>query len=269
MTVQVGIAGLGTIGAKVAQRLVADPIPGLALTAVAVRDAAAARNKLAAMDAHAVAAVSAADLPGLTQVIVECVPAAAYDSVMRPALEAGRTVITVSCGALLSGPDYVDLARRHGGRIVVPSGAILGLDAIAAAAEGELRSVRLVTRKPPKSLKTAQSLVDRGLDVMALTDPVQVFSGTAAEAIRGFPANINVGVALSLAGLGPDRTLVEIWADPGVDRNTHRVEVEADSASFSMEIRNVPSEENPGTGRITPLSVIATLRRLVAPLAMG
>ena len=96
-----------------------------------------------------------------------------------------------------------------------------------------------------------------------------VFSGSAREAARGFPANVNVAAALALAGIGPDRTAIDIWADPAVDRNIHRIEVEADAASFSMEIRNVPSLENPRTGRLTPLSVIALLQKLTSPLAIG
>jgi aspartate dehydrogenase len=97
---------------------------------------------------------------------------------------------------------------------------------------------------------------------------LKIFDGTAREAAKGFPANLNVAVALSLAGIGADRTRVEIWADPTVTRNTHRIEVDSDSARFSMGIENIPSE-NPKTGRITALSVIACLRKLRAPLRIG
>ena len=98
---------------------------------------------------------------------------------------------------------------------------------------------------------------------------MRVFHGTAREGAAGFPANVNVAAALGLAGIGPDRTTLEIWADPALDRNTHHIEVEADSARFSLSIENVPSEENPGTGKITALSVVAALRALTAPLKVG
>ena len=78
-----------------------------------------------------------------------------------------------------------------------------------------------------------------------------------------------MAAALSLAGIGPDRTELEIWADPALTRNTHRIRVEADSAEFEMQIENLPSAENPRTGKITALSVIATLRGLTAPLRVG
>ena len=97
----------------------------------------------------------------------------------------------------------------------------------------------------------------------------QIVSNSAREGARGFPANVNVAAALSLAGVGPDRTRLEIWADPTVERNTHRIVVEADSASFQMTIENVPSEENPRTGKITALSIIAALRSLTATLKVG
>ena len=96
-----------------------------------------------------------------------------------------------------------------------------------------------------------------------------LFSGSAREAARGFPANLNVAAALALAGIGPDRTMVEIVADPAVEHNTHTIEVKSDSSDLTMTIRNTPSEENPRTGKITALSVIAALERLTAPLTVG
>jgi aspartate dehydrogenase len=102
-----------------------------------------------------------------------------------------------------------------------------------------------------------------------LTEPRRVFSGTAREAARGFPANVNVAAALALAGIGPDRTTVEIWADPTITRNIHRIEVEAAAACLSMQVENVPSDDNPRTGRLTALSVIAALKKLSSPLAIG
>ena len=138
-----------------------------------------------------------------------------------------------------------------------------------AAAEGSIETVTLVTRKPPRGLAGAPYLEEHGISLDNLTEPLRVFAGSARDGAKGFPANVNVGAALSLAGIGPDRTRLEIWADPGVTRNVHRIEVEADSARFSMTIENIPSDENPRTGKITALSVIACLRGLVAPLKAG
>jgi len=140
---------------------------------------------------------------------------------------------------------------------------------VRAAAEGEIASVTLETRKPPRGLAGAPYLVENDISVERLNAAKKVFEGNAREAAKGFPANVNVAAALSLAGIGPDRTTVQIWADPEVTRNTHTIRVEADSARFTMTIENIPTEENPKTGKITALSVIATLRRLTAPLTAG
>jgi aspartate dehydrogenase len=209
-----------------------------------------------------------ADLIERAEVVVECVPAAAFRGVAEPALGAGRILVTVSAAALLDSEDLVQLAARTGGRIVLVTGALLGLDAVRAAAQGEMRAVRMVSRKPPRGLRGAPYLVARNIDVESVTTATKVFEGSARDGARGFPANVNVAAALSLAGIGPDATTLEIWADPAVTRNTHTIEVEADSARFTMTIENIPSE-NPKTGRITPLSVIAALRDLVAPLRVG
>jgi aspartate dehydrogenase len=202
-------------------------------------------------------------------IVVECAPAVLLRDIAEPALAAGRTLIVLSCGALLENFDLVDVARRGGGRILVPTGALLGLDAVQAAAVGEISRIHMVTRKPPAGLEGAPYLVQHGITVTGIATRRCVFTGSAREAARGFPANVNVAAALALAGVGPDRTTVEIWADPEIDRNIHRIEVEADAAKVSLQIENVPSAENPKTGRLTPLSVIALLRKMSSPLAIG
>jgi aspartate dehydrogenase len=163
----------------------------------------------------------------------------------------------------------VKRARQTGARIIVPTGALLGLDAVRAVAEGRIDSVTIETRKPPTGLIGAPYLEKHGIDMMDVTMPVRVFAGNARDAAAGFPANVNVAAALALAGIGPVRTRVEIWADPGLTRNVHIIRVEAEAARFTMRIENVPSDDNPRTGKITPLSVLACLRGLVSPLKVG
>ena len=127
----------------------------------------------------------------------------------------------------------------------------------------------MVTRKPPMSLVGAPYLAEHDIDVMSIENATRIFNGTAAEGAVGFPSNVNVAAAVGLAGIGADSTKLEIWADPGIDRNTHTIIVDADSARFEMKIENVPSEENPGTGKITALSVLAALRAENAVMRIG
>jgi aspartate dehydrogenase len=263
---RVAIAGLGAIGRTLAHKL-NDGIPGLELTCVAAGNRAKAEAWLKAANI-ACPVVGFDDFPKYADLAVECAPAAVLDQICRPMLTAGKSVMVLSVGALLPRPELTELARAKGGRIIVPTGALIGLDAVAAAAEGKIDSVRMTTRKPPAGLKGAPYLERHGISVEGLTEAKRVFSGTAREAAEGFPANLNVVAALSLAGIGPDRTMIDIWADPAVTRNCHNIDVVADSASFSMSIENIPSE-NPKTGRIVALSVLATLRKMNAPLRVG
>jgi aspartate dehydrogenase len=268
MTLRVAIGGFGAIGKVVAAAL-DDGIEGLSLAAVSARDTARAAAAMAGFAAPA-PVVPLDRLWEDADIVIECAPAKHLRDLAEPALANGRTLVTLSCGALLDNFDLVELARRHGGRILVPTGALLALDAVQAAAlGGGIRSVQMITRKPPSGLEGAPYLVENQIRVTGLTEAKRVFSGSAREAARGFPANVNVAAALALAGIGPDRTMIDIWADPAVDRNIHRIEVEADAARFSFQIENVPSLENPKTGRMTPLSVIALLKKLTSPLAIG
>jgi aspartate dehydrogenase len=260
------LAGLGAVGLEVARRIEAG-ISGLVLTAVSVRDAQKARCNLPRIGAGIpVLAVEA--LAQSCDVVVECLPPALFCTVASATIERGRLFMPLSVGQLLENWNLVARAKQTGARILVPTGGLIGLDAVRAAAEGTVRSVTMITRKPPNGLEGAPYLVERGISLANLKEPRKVFDGTARDGARGFPANVNVAAALSLAGIGADRTRLEIWADPALDRNTHRIEVDADSAQFSMSIANVPSE-NPRTGRIVALSTVAALRGLVSELKVG
>jgi aspartate dehydrogenase len=265
-SIRIAIAGLGAIGRKVAREL-ANGIPGLALSGIATGDKAKAQ---AWLDSEGITCllISLNELPDYADLALECAPAAILGDICLPMLNAGKRVMVLSASALLPRPDLAEIARARGGQIIVPTGALLGLDAVTAAAEGRIESVQMITRKPPNGLAGAPYLIDNKISVEGLTSALRVFKGTARDAAAAFPANVNVVAALSLAGIGPDRTVIEIWADPGVSRNCHEIRVESDSARFTMSIENIPSE-NPKTGRITALSVIAALRKLTTPLRVG
>jgi aspartate dehydrogenase len=263
---RVAIAGLGPIGSRVATALDSG-IKGLELVAVSAASIDKHRgwlNKLSKVPAF----VPIEALADIADIVIECAPSRLVRAIVAPVVSRGKIAVVLSVGALLENEDLIALASDNGGQIVVPTGALIGLDAVTAAAVGTIRSVRMITRKPVGGLAGAPYLVEHKIDIEGITAPLKVFEGTARQAAKGFPANLNVAVALSLAGVGADRTMVEIWADPAVTRNIHRIEVEADSARFSMAIENVPSE-NPRTGLITALSVIACLRKLHAPLRIG
>lgn len=264
--VRVAIAGLGALGRPIALSL-SEGLPGYRLAAVSARNRDRAAEFLSAHGID-VPVVSLAGLEPYADIVIDCTPAACLPEVALPVLKAGKEVIVLSAGALLDEPGLIALAEENGGTITVPTGALLGLDAVTAAAEGRIHSVRIVSAKPPAGLAGAPHLGSSGLRLEDIKERQQLFAGTAREAARGFPANLNVAVALALAGIGPDRTEVEVWVDPGLSRNTHVIELDSDSARLVMQIENIPTG-NPRTGRITAQSVISLLRKRTAPLRVG
>jgi aspartate dehydrogenase len=263
---RVGIVGLGSVGKAVAAFLDRGE-RGFELVAVSAKNLEGARQFAASLAAP-VRVVPAAEITDLVDIVVECAPAAIFHEVAGPVIAQGKTLVALSSGALLDSWELVEAAQRSGAAILVPTGALLGLDAVQAAALGRIDSVAMTTRKPPIGLKGAPYLIERGIDVDDVSEPIKVFSGSARDAALGFPANLNVAVALSLAGIGPDRTRLDIWADPTVVRNTHTIDVVSDSALFTMTIENIPTA-NPKTGIITALSVMALLRKQTSALRIG
>ncbi len=179
-------------------------------------------------------------------------------------LASGIDLVVVSVG-ILAVPeverDLIAAAQEGGSQIRVASGAIGALDALAAASIGGIDRVTHTTRKPARTLI--------GDEANGMTTAKDVFNGPAREAALRFPESVNVTAAVSLAGIGFDRTMVLVIADPAVDRNVHQVEAEGDFGLLRFEIRNVPSESNPKTGRIVAMSIISTLRQATIPLSIG
>src|SRR5438045_706319 len=168
MTQRVAIAGFGAIGKVVAEALDSG-IDRLALAAVSARDTARAERAMADFT-RKVPVLPLRQLWEEADIVVECAPAAVLREIAEPALAQGRTLVVLSCGALLDNFDLVDLARRQGGRILVPTGALLGLDAVQAAAVGNIDRVHMITRKPPNGLDGAPYLIEHNIAVAGLAE---------------------------------------------------------------------------------------------------
>jgi aspartate dehydrogenase len=248
-TKRIGIVGLGAIGQPLCRALDRG-IPGVTLAGATARDRARGEAFLKALGRPA----PFLELPALiaaSDVVVEASTQAHLEQFAPDVLKAGK-----------------DLAAANGGRIHVPSGAIVGLDGIKGARAGAVSSVTLEMRKPPRGLAGAPYIEARGIDLDAIKEETLIFDGPATEACPAFPANVNILAALSLAGIGPDLTRLKLYAVPGLARNTHRVTAEGEFGRFSIEIANVPSE-NPRTGKLSYLSTIALLREFGATLRVG
>jgi len=265
----VGIAGFGTVGQEVARRICAGDLPGARLVAVSARDLARARRNASSL-APAPLVVPLSELAGHAEVIVEAATAEAFPDIARAVLSAGRRLVTVSVGGVPNCPDMLEIAEKNGGQVRIASGALPGLDAIRAAAEGTISSVRLRTLLKPESLASEPYIRARGFDFTSPPpQPVKVFEGSAREAAASFPRHFNVAITLSLGGIGFDRTQIEVWCDGTIPGAQHQVDVDASDVSLTLISRNYPSKTNPKTSRMVAPSIMAALRTMVVPLHVG
>ena len=266
---RVAIAGLGNVGGTVAPRLAAGEIPQIRLTAICGKDPEKARLFSERLEPRP-KVVALAELPEHADTIVECATYDAFAEIARVALEAGKTLVAVSVGALGANLDLIELAEKHRGVIRVSSGALPGLDLIRGAKEGGITGAKLISRMRPEALAKEDYVIAKGFDFSTPpAEPVHVFSGTAREASAAFPRHFNVATTLSLAGAGLDQTIIELWADDGIPGVIHRVEVESDVVNLELVSHNRPSPTNKSTAAVVAPSVMATLRSMVSALHLG
>ena len=267
---RVGLAGFGNVGRRVARALLAGQVEGVQLVAITARDLEKARAAAAAI-APSLRVVKLDELPALCDVVAECASSASFPEIARTVVTAGKDLLCVSAGGFLAIPDLAQLAQKHGARVQIASGAMPGLDILRCAAEGKIVKVHNKTRIPPKSLANEPYVLEQGFDFRETppSEPVKVFHGTAREAAKHFPRHLNVAVSLSLAGIGFERTTMELWLDPTISGAIHCLEVESEDVGLTLISRNIPSPDNPKTSRIVAPSVLAALRRRVATIGVG
>ncbi len=187
-------------------------------------------------------------------------------------LKASKDVLTMSVGAFSDASfreEIKALASEKGRRVFIPSGAIAGLDGVKGGAVVQLSEVTLTTTKHPKALAGAPYVTEKKIDLSAVKKPTEIYSGRAEEACRYFPANVNVAAALSLAGIGFQKTKVRIIADPSSSVNIHEIEVKGDFGSMKVRMENAPSPTNPKTSYMAALSAIRKLQELSSPISVG
>jgi aspartate dehydrogenase len=262
----IGIVGCGAIGQAIlreadAGRLLA-PVAGF--TSRTPESAKAFLSTLKAPPPY----LDRTDLIERSDLVIEAAGGQVVPQLANEVFAAGKDLLVISIGALLDHPELFDRARESGCRLILPSGAIAGLDGIRAACAGPVDYVRLTSRKPPRALQGAPFLQEHGISLEGLSKERLLFKGPAREAVRGFPDNLNVSAALSLAGIGPDRTEVSITVVPWLERNCHEIEVAGQFGFLRVNIENIPSE-NPKTGRLTALSMVRAIQNEIDPVRIG
>jgi aspartate dehydrogenase len=255
--VRIGIVGCGTIGSSLARAIQDGRIPAV-LAGLSSRTRSRA-EALAASLRPVPPVLSLRELVQSSDLVAEAATIDAVADIVPACLAEKRDVFVVSVGGLLGREEWFRRATAQGSRILVPSGAIAGLDGVRAAALGRVDSVTITTRKPPRGLAGAPYVVEHKIDLDGFTEETLIFEGSAREACQGFPSNVNVSAALSLAGIGPERTRVRIFVSPAGRFNQHRIDVRGEFGRLAVEIENVPSATNPRTGILSMYSSIAML----------
>jgi aspartate dehydrogenase len=266
---KIGIVGCGTIGSELARKVVSDFSDASELVALCDIDNDAANRLIAELDCGAVVC-SMDELVEKSDLVIEAAGGKVSADVAIKSLTNGRDVLIMSVGGLLERwSDIMEAARKSSARLIVPSGALSGLDAVKAAAAAGIDSARLTTRKPPRGLTGAPFIVENNIDLDAIEEEQVIFEGTTLDAVKGFPKNINVAAALSLAGIGPEKTMVRIMTSPEYTTNSHEIEVTGAFGRLVCRTENVPSPTNPKTSYLAVLSPIATLKTILYPVRIG
>ncbi len=204
--------------------------------------------------------------------VIEAASQAAVRQYSLDVIKSGKNLMIVSVGALADDKLLENLrseARRRDKRIYIPSGAILGMDGVKSSALAGIQAATLTTRKPPAAFQGNEYLQRKGVKLADLKRPKVIFDGTAREAVKAFPASVNVAATLSLAGIGFDRTKVRIVADPAIAINIHEIKIKGKSGELITESRNVPFPEVPRTSYLAALSAIRTLKNLSETVHVG
>lgn len=181
------------------------------------------------------------------------------------ALSAGVDVLIMSVGVFQDEEfqdDAFRLAKRKGAKIYLPSGAIGGIDALCSASIETLEEVTLTTTKPPSAFGPSPYLESKGIRAADLRERTELFNGSAREAVKHFPQNINVAATISLAGIGFEKTRIRIVCDPQVHTNEHHLKARGKFGELDVVVRNVPSPRNPKTSYLAALSAISAIRKI-------
>lgn len=204
--------------------------------------------------------------------VIEAASQEAVRQYSTKVLNENKDLMVMSTGALLDEnllEQISKLARLKKKKVYLPSGAIVGLDNIKSAAMGEIYEITLTTKKPPKSFEGVKLLEEKKIDLPSLEEPLVLYEGTAREAVKLFPRNVNVAASLSLAGVGADKTKVRIIADPRVRKISHEIHVKGEFGELITKTTNKPFPGNPKTSYIAALSAIATLKKIAGNIVIG
>ena len=250
--IKIGIAGMGAIGSAAARALLKG-IDGFELTYACDIEPPDEFSDLSFVDF--------ATLAQQCDLIIEALPPDVVPTLTEHVFAHNKNLILVSSSALLIHPEILTQHERSNSRILVPTGALAGLDGVSSLKQMGIKSARIASTKPPQGYKDAPYVIEHDIDLDSITEKTKIFSGYAIEAAKAFPANVNVAATLSLAGIGAEKTWVEVWADPAANGNSHAIEVIGGYSQITATVTNTPDPANPKSSMLAAQSVVSLLKK--------
>ncbi|PTD94479.1 aspartate dehydrogenase [archaeon SCG-AAA382B04] len=262
----VGLVGCGNIGKIIAHSICKGEIDA---SLIAITDKHKKKAKKLKSELKCTPKINEIDsLVKKSELVIEAASIKAVEEVAKKALQNNCEVMLMSVGALADEnlkKEIEKLARKNDLNIYLPSGAICGLDGIKSASSAKLNEVKITTKKPTESLEGAPG----AKGIKKIKKQKTIFEGNAKEAIELFPKNVNVSTALSLAGIGTQKTKVEIIANPNLEENIHEISAKGEFGELKTVVKNIPSPQNPKTSYLAALSAISTLKKIISPIKVG
>jgi aspartate dehydrogenase len=267
---KIGIIGCGAIGTEIC-RAIDKGIIDAELVAIYDRSIENCETLISSL-MEKPAILSLDELIERADIVVECASQSAVREIGLAVLEKGKDLMVLSIGAFLQ-PGLLDIfkknAKENNCRIYLPSGAIAGLDGLNSASIAAISKVMLSTTKNPAGLKGAPFIVENNIDLDSFRERNMLFEGSPQDAVRAFPANVNVAASVTLAAAGAKDIKIRVFVDPKATRNIHELIVEGAFGKFTTKVENVPSPDNPRTSHLAALSAIATLKKITDPVQIG
>jgi aspartate dehydrogenase len=268
---KIGIVGCGAIGTSLAKEINKNFRGQAILCGVydldrekALKLASLAKNKDLTIFKSLDQLISRSNL------VIESASAKSSWDIACRALRRKKDIMIMSVGGIIDNFSELSvLAKKYQARVYIPSGAISGVDALKAAAISGIKTVTLTTIKNPASFKGVKYIEDKKLDLSKIKKDTLLFSGSAKQAVKLFPQNINVAAILSIAGIGQIRTKINIIASPKVNRNIHQITIESNGGDISCRTENVLHPDNPKTSFLAFLSAVAMLKSILNPVRVG
>ncbi|MCK9604038.1 MAG: aspartate dehydrogenase [Candidatus Omnitrophica bacterium] len=267
---KVGIVGCGAIGTSLAKAVFSDFSSSARLTGLYDTEIEKAQKLADKFNNPELVVLSLEDLINKADLVIEATKAQFSFGIAQKSINASRDIMVMSVGGLIQRFEELEtLAKEKNARVFIPSGAICGIDGLKAASCSKINKVTLTTRKPPKAFQGVAYVAEKKIDLEHLKEDLVIFEGSAREATKSFPQNINVAATLSMAGIGPENTLVRIIASPNITQNIHEIEVESDAGKITTRTENVIHPDNPKTSYMAVLSAIAVLKQILEPIKIG